>query len=645
MRDGRDLTYLLRDPDALRSSLKDADPGTLVLVLVQLTQDTHWLDIVRPHIHGPMNYHEKMPEELRERIRSELFDALMDFARTGKPLPSLPNDTVMHDMLSVASGEENISDKYHAMMREEFTLDSDEPDPRGLNWRNKPAQSVLDAGKVVIVGAGVSGLCIAIRLQEAGIPFVIIEKNSTVGGTWFENSYPGCGVDVPNHFYSFSFAPNHDWSHVFAKREEIWKYLEDITHKYDLRRHIFFDTEVTSAHYGDDGRWHVSATSKDGTERKFDAKFFVTAVGLLNRPKTPDIPGLENFEGPAFHSAQWDHSFDWRGKRVGIIGTGASALQVGPSIAPDVEKLMIFQRSPGWIVPNPNYHAAVPEGMKWVLKNVPYYHRWLRFQLAWAFSDGLYPALQVDPDWPDPERSLNAINERHRKFMINHMKSELSDRPDLLEKVTPNYPPYGKRILIDNDWFKMLKRENVDLITDAVDRVLPDGVKMKDGTVWKADALAFATGFHVSRFLWPMNIYGKNGLEIHEKWGSDDATAYLGTAVPGFPNMFMLAGPNTATGHGGNQIYISECQIRYVLLAIREVLERNATSIECRKTIHDSYNAKVDAEHKKMVWTHPSMTNWYRNAKGRIFALAPWRLVEFWKLTSKFKPKDYEISQ
>ncbi len=244
---------------------------------------------------------------------------------------------------------------------------------------------------------------------------------------------------------------------------------------------------------------------------------------------------------------------------------------------------MIFQRSPHWVVPNPNYHAGVDEGKKWALAHVPFYLRWYRFQLFWGFADGLHAALQVDPDWPQPKRSLNALNEKHRLFMERHMRRELRDRPDLLEKVIPDYPAYGKRILIDNHWFRMLKRANVDLITDPIEAIVPEGVRMKDGRLWQADALVLATGFMVCKDAAPDRRFSAaDGCELHEVWGADDAKAYLGLTVPGFPNFFMLTGPNTGLAHGGNQIFMTECGVRHMMLCLRELLEGGRRSIECR---------------------------------------------------------------
>src|SRR6202035_1294297 len=439
------------DAAGLRRALEAADPATLLLALVQLTGEKHWLEAAKPFIRGPMNYQEFMPEPLRAAVRDRLSEVLADIARTGNTPPRQIDDALLREMMAVATGEA-VPDDYIAMMREDLT--DDNLASRSLQWRKGPDADALQGLEVVIIGAGMSGLYAGIQLQQAGIPFVILEKNAAVGGTWYENIYPGCGVDTPNHFYSYAFEPNHDWSHFFAKRDELWNYFEKVADKYQLRKHIQLGTEVVDARYDEaSASWRITAQSADGTRQELSARVLVSAVGVLNRPKLPDIAGLNSFAGPAFHTAQWDKHFDWRAKRVAMIGTGASGHQVGPSIAPAVERLTIFQRSPQLGVANPNYHEGVNEGKKWALANVPFYLRWYRFQLFWGFADGLHGALTVDPDWPHPERSLNAINEKHRRFMTRHMCAELEDRPDLLEKVVPDYPAYGKRTQIDNHGF------------------------------------------------------------------------------------------------------------------------------------------------------------------------------------------------
>ena len=579
---------------------------------------------------------------MRTEIRDRLADVLLEHARTGVVLPPIPGGEDLREMLSTAVGED-VSADYVAMMQED--LEAAQPDPRGLIWRRKPAQETISAFPVVIIGAGMSGVCAAIRLKEAGIPFTIIEKNPAVGGSWYENFYPGCGVDTPNHFYSYSFNLNHDWSHFFAKRDELWAYFEDATDQYGIRDHILFETEVISATYDEaEAIWRVVARGHDGAIKSMPAKAVISAVGVLNRPKLPDIAGREDFAGIALHTAQWDKSLDLKGKRVVMIGTGASGQQVGPTIAPDVAQLMILQRSPHWVVPNPNYFAEVSAGMKWALAHIPFFARWYRFQLFWAFADGLHTSLQVDPEWDDGGKSINRLNARHRLFMERYLRSKLGEDSPLIEKVTPSYPPYGKRILVDNNWFEMLKRSNVDLVTEKIARIVPKGVVMTDGAMIEADVIIYATGFQASKMLAPMTIKGKGGRDLHEFWGPDDATAYLGTVIPNFPNFFTLMGPNTGLAHGGNVIFITECQVRLILTCLREVLESGRSAIDILPEAHDAYVRQVDHLHANMVWTHKGLTNWYRNDAGRVFALLPFRLVDYWRMTKDFKQEDFQLS-
>ena len=639
---GPGLAELAGDHAQMRAALDGADAATLLLVLVQFTGDHDLLGRARPFIAGPMNYHETMPEVLRAEIRDRLTAILIECAEGKRPLPPIPEGDALRAMLSTAAGED-VSEDYTAMMRED--LDLAEPDPRDMVWHTLPAPARLEQFPVVIIGGGMSGVCAAIRLKEAGLPFTVIEKNPAVGGSWYENFYPGCGVDTPNHFYSYSFFPNHDWSHFFAKRDELWTYFEDAADHYGIRDHIQFGTEVISAIWSDsDSDWTLTLRRAGGAEEQIKAKAVISAVGVLNRPKLPDIAGRDSFAGKALHTAQWDNDFDWRGKRVGMIGTGASGQQVGPTIAPDVASLTIFQRSPHWVVPNPNYFAEVSDGMKWALAHIPFFARWYRFQLFWAFADGLHASLKVDPNWDDGGKSINAKNARHREYMVRYLRSKLGGNSPLLDKVTPTYPPYGKRILIDNNWFETLQRGNVDLETGRIARIVPEGIETEDGRRIELDAIIYATGFQASKVLAPMTIRGVGGKDLHDFWGPDDATAYLGTMVPGFPNFFMLMGPNTGLAHGGNVIFITECQVRFIMAALRTVIEQDAHSADVRPEVHAAHVREVDALHAGMVWTHKGLTNWYRNDQGRVFALLPYRLVDYWKMTRTFVPEEYTIA-
>jgi 4-hydroxyacetophenone monooxygenase len=292
---------------------------------------------------------------------------------------------------------------------------------------------------------------------------------------------------------------------------------------------------------------------------------------------------------------------------------------------------------------NPNYHREIPAGQQWALEHVPFFQAWTRFLIFWAASDGFHASLHMDPAWPQADVSLNADNHKLRETIIAYMRQELGGDEELLRKCTPAYPPFGKRLLRDNHWFRMLRRPNVQLVTERIERIEPDAVLTRDGTRHAADALVFATGFQAQRLLWPMAIAGRGGRKLRDVWGDDDPRAYKGMAVPGFPNLFVIAGPNTILAHGGSAIFHAECQVTWILQAVREMVEQGVASLEVRESVHAAYNEQVERQLRGMVWSHHRVTNWYKNAAGRVTMTSPWRLVDFWRLTRTFDPADFHV--
>ena len=627
--------------DRLREAVNGADIVPLMMSLVHLTGDPRWLDEAAPHIKGGWSFLADLPDELQQRIRTTLIDTLKEIA-SGRTKPAKISEELLTRMMHSSVGQV-VPSEYNAVFREEAGFDP--RDYRAVPWRKDVSKQRLADFHVLVIGAGFSGIGMAIALHDAGIPFTIIEKNADVGGTWLENRYPGCGVDTPCHFYSYSFAPNPEWSSFFAKRDEILQYALDTADKAGIRKSVRFGEEVIDARY-DEARsvWCVRTRKEDGSEHELVANVLVPCVGALNRPAIPGIKGLENFAGPAFHTAQWRSDVDLKGKRVAMIGTGASGMQTAPSIAPDVSKLVIFQRSPHWAIRHPLYHASVSDDVKWVIRHVPFYVSWFRFQLFWAASDGFHRTLQIDPTWSKPHESINAENHKMREDLVAYIKSKIGDRPDLLAKTIPHYPPFGKRMLRDNNWYEMLRRDNVDLVTEKVETIEPNAVVATDGKRYEVDAIVFATGFQAARMLGPIEIYGRAGKRLRDLWGEDDPRAYLGITVPDYPNLFIIYGPNTNLAHGGSAIFHSECQIHYAMAGIRELVESGARSIECRREPFEAYQVKVDAALSKMVWSHPAMTNWYKNKRGRVVMNSPWRLVDYRNMTDELDPADYVLA-
>ncbi|OMC33118.1 monooxygenase [Mycolicibacterium fortuitum] len=623
--------------DRIEKALEAANIPSLVATLAHLTADDRWLQApytparargLDDNDSGGLD-----PERQRE-VRQAVIDVLAAH-RNGTLVPAEPGPERVAHILAVALGED-VPAEYGEILSEELGI-------RSRDVTIGPA--ARDGFHVVIIGAGIAGIGAAIKLKQAGIDFTVIEKNTTIGGTWYENTYPGCGVDTPGHLYSYSFDPNIEWTRYFAKQPEVWQYLERLTDKYGIREHIRFGYEVVTADYSDDGSWTVVASGAEGDRMELRGNALVPAVGMINRPSVPPIKGLDTFAGPKFHTAQWDPSVDLTGKRVAIIGNGATAMQLVPTIADAAESVTIFQRSKQWVVPHPNYQREVSDDVRLVMKEVPFYAGWYRLRAFWNFSDRLHPQVQVDPAWEHQDRSVNEVNEKHRVFLTRYLTEQLADRPDLIEKCLPDYPPYGKRPLIDNGWFTAIRCDDVHLVTDAVEEVVPNGVRTADGVVHEADVLLLATGFRALQFLWPMEIRGRSGQTLAEVWGPNDARAYLGLTVPDFPNMFILNGPNTNAGHGGSAYLAIEFQIRYLMQALDHLCTGTADSLEVRDEVFWGYNRELDEGLGRSVWAHPGMSTYYRNGAGRVVVTSPWTYLDYWRRTSDFNPDDFVVSQ
>ena len=629
----------LKDPEKLMDLLKEADIATLSLVLSHITSDLSYVDKIKPFVKGAFDYSVNVPENYAYYIRSKLIEVLQVITNKNNSLNNINNikEENLSYIMSAGVGAE-IKDEYIPMMKEELGFDNNSIRDRSINnikkHKSKP--------NVVIIGSGLCGILAGIKLSKAGIPFIIIEKNDSIGGTWYENTYPGCGVDTPNHVYAYSFEPSFHWEEFYSKRDAILEYLKKCVNKYNLSDHIKLNTTVESTIFDEDTKsWNTSVICNNN-KSILNSNIVISAVGQLNKPSVPDINGIDEFNGPIIHTGAWDSSFNYKDKNIALIGTGASGMQVAPEIAKEAKSLTIFQRTPHWIIANPNYHRKLSAGKKWVLKNIPFYSKWYRLQLFWGFCDGIHASLYKDPDWKFPDRSLNHTNERFRVNMVKHIEGMIGNDKDLLKKVIPNYPPYGKRMLMDNNWFEMLKKDNVQLITDKVNRITNSSIDT-DICSYNQEAIIMATGFEASKMIWPIKVVGKKGINLNDFWNNDNPKAHVGITVPNFPNFFIMYGPNTNLAHGGSIVFHGECQIRYILGCIDLLLEKNHKIMDCRQEPFEEYNSNVDTEHSKMVWTHDKVNSWYRNGNGRVITNSPWRLVDYWNFTKEPKEEDYKF--
>jgi 4-hydroxyacetophenone monooxygenase len=620
----------------IAEALLDVSIPTLMLSLVHMSGDPSLIrGELKPaglFLNEVQGY---MSEEDKAAVRKIALEVIADYRDRGCPEPEPIGAELLQEMMQWLVCEP-VPPEYVPMLLEEMELD-------GRDARAVPS-TPADL-PVVVIGCGESGLLAGIRLKEAGIPFTIVEKNAGVGGTWWQNTYPGARVDVGNHFYCYSFEPTEVWTHFFAEQPELQAYFQGVMDRYDIGRHVLWETEVTEASWDDDAAtWTVLARDRNGTVTELSARAVISAVGQLNRPHLPVIDGQEYFAGPSFHSSEWDHSVDLRGKRVAMIGAGASGFQIAPAIAGDVEQLTVFQRTAQWMFPNPNYHEAVGPGVQWALRHLPFYGRWYRFLLFWPGCDKGLAAAYVDPDYPGQQKAVSEINEIARIMFTEWITSQVGDDPELLAKVVPDYPATGKRTLQDNgSWLRTLTRDNVALVRTGISHIEADAVVTADGTRYPADIIVYATGFQANKMLWPMTIIGRDGEILSERWG-ERPSAYLGITVPGYPNFFCMYGPGTNLAHGGSLIFHSECQMRYITQCLELLIAGGHNSIEPREEKAADWHDRSQAEMRKLVWSQPSVKHsFYKNSFGEVHILSPWRLVDYWSWTREPNPDDFVI--
>ncbi|RSD19862.1 flavin-containing monooxygenase [Amycolatopsis eburnea] len=481
--------------------------------------------------------------------------------------------------------------------------------------------------KVVIVGTGFSGLGQAIQLEKAGIrDYVILEKATEVGGTWRDNSYPGCACDVQSHMYSFSYEQNPDWSRSFSPQPEIFEYLKGVADKYRLREKIRFGVELTGAHWDErERRW--TATTKDG--REFVAQFLVSGVGGLHIPQVPELPGIAKFKGQTWHSAQWNHEYDMRGKRVAVVGTGASAVQFVPKIAPDVAELTLFQRTPPWIMPKPDH--AMPSWAQTLFKRVPGTQR--------AYRNALYWLLEARAIGFNGHPAIMKAGELIAK---RNIAKGIKD-PALRKKVTPDYTMGCKRVLISNDYYPALNRPNVDVNTSGIKEVKAHSIVDAAGVEHEVDAIIYGTGFKVTDALEYLDITGVDGRDLAKEWAAEGMRTHKGITVSGFPNLFFLLGPNTALGHN-SVVFMIESQSKYVVDAIKLADSRDAAALDVRPSVQDKFQREIQDKLVKGVWTQGGCKSWYLDAKGVNRTIWPGFTWRYWLETRKVDPADYELS-
>ncbi|MEM8784516.1 MAG: NAD(P)/FAD-dependent oxidoreductase [Pseudomonadota bacterium] len=489
----------------------------------------------------------------------------------------------------------------------------------------RPAPGGEEWPRLLIIGAGMSGILMAIKAREAGISHVtIVEKAASVGGTWRENRYPGLACDVPSHSYSYSFAPNPFWSKRFSEGPEICKYLEDVAADYGLDKKIEFGTEIISTRF-ENGVWHAAA--RDG--RRFEAEFIVCATGILHHPHKPSIDGLESFAGDAFHTAEWDDSVSLEGKRVGIIGTGSTSAQIVGDITDKVGHLSLFQRTPQWIFPQP--HVTYKGWVKRMWAKMPWTQKMIRDIQLWLFRWTFARAV-VQEGWQ--RKLISWITRKHLKMAVKD--------PVLRDKLTPDYAPACKRLIFSASFYKAIQAPHAALVTEEIERIEPEGVRTKDGTVHPLDVLVLATGFKAHNFMRPMEVLGEGGRSLNAYW-AEQTTNFKSVGIPHFPNFFMLNGPGSPIGNF-SLIWIAELQVGYILSLIDEAREKGLTSLAPKEAAAKAFQAEVQEGMQSTVWLTGGCSSWYFDANGNL-TLWPFTPDRFREEMTSPSLDDYEITR
>ncbi len=629
---------LLEANDAvIEDALLYANPMILRGLLYQLTGDPEVRDIeIKTVMAGFGEAHMPAREEDVAMLRRKAADFLKSYRDSGAgPIDIGPVDRLPVS-LCLAGGDE-IPEEDIGLYIEELALD---PAVRSLKWRETPDPDALKNFTVTIIGAGLGGLNAAIQLKQAGIPYRIVEKNTGVGGTWWENRYPGARVDTPSRSYTHLFGVDFGYPNPFCDWTENVKYFDWVADSFDVRKDVEFNTEVESLVWDEDaGEWEIRMKGPDGDE-VHRSRAVITAVGFLNRPNTSEIEGAEEFAGPSWHTSRWPAAIDLSDKRVAVIGTGATGYQMIPELALQAKHVTVFQRTAQWVFPIPGYRSPFPPQINWLDRNLPFHTNFMRG--GQGTGSWFIDMTTRDDNFDDPF-SVSEANKRGRDACMAFLESKI-DNPNLLATMTPPHPVWSARaIMVDPEYSVLdaIQRDNVTLVTDGIKRINNAGIETEDGAQYDADVIVYATGFHATEYLYPMSITGRDGVKLEDMWADGGARAYNGCMVPGFPNMWSLYGPNT---NGALQVVsFHELVTHYAMQCMERLILEDEKAVDVTADAYWRYNNWIDELNDTKVWSDPRANNYYWSKHGRSVTQNPLRGPEMWRLLKQPDYDDFEV--
>ncbi|QXQ10057.1 NAD(P)/FAD-dependent oxidoreductase [Paeniglutamicibacter sp. Y32M11] len=627
----------------LASFVEKADLPALLAALAAATVDDSTLT---PNLRPPLtpvdtvgHPHGGMSASAQEQGRAVALAGLRRLRDEGINRVGILPDALVGSILDFLSDGH---DEWTNMLKHELDLAGDKGG--APQWRYEDVAPDGHEFSVLIVGSGVAGIAAAHRFSQAGVPFTIIEASECLGGTWQKNRYPGVRLDTPTFGYSYSFAQRADWPHQFAEGHEVREYLETVASKAGIRERIEFGSRLVRANWDENrGTWETSILVRNGETQLRSFNAVISASGQLDIPNIPDFPGQDVFEGISMHSQEWDESVNWTGKKIAVIGTGASAYQIVPAIVDTVESMVVFQRSAPWMLPAPTYHERMNDTFDWLIRKVPHYAQWFRLWVTVLGISGRFHTVRAEDNWEMAPLSVSKKNHQVREELTRRLSEQFAGHPNLLKHAIPDYPPGSKRMLRDNGvWARALTAKQTTLEVSPIREFTPRGIVTQDGTEHDVDIVVYATGFKPSDYLEGIKITGREGVDLHDYWHGD-ARAYNGVTVPGFPNFFMVYGPNVGGVVAGSLHFMLERASEYALKAIHEVLKRRAKALDVKQVALDRFVDWVDTENRQMAWGQPYVRTWYQNSSGRVSQVWPFTNAEYWDVTERVSSGDYDF--
>ena len=630
--------YKSVDEAFVREAVEKAGINALRMTLYQLTADPELatMKVNKQKIRGGVLFDYLLSPEDEEIVKNKAVEFLLKGPHSTPPPPSIEES---HKMMNLFAGQmvkqNDILPGYEELAFAEY--------PRGVEWTEKPSAERIASHKVVVIGAGLSGIATAINLKRLGIPFNVIERQPELGGTWLLNSYPECRVDTLSFLFQYKFEKNYKWSDYFASRQETVRYLNYIAKKYGVAEYFQYNREVFHAQWDESSStWEVKVKNKQsGAVEELKAKSIISASGLFATPKIPDIPGIENYKGAMFHTTQWDHSFDWTGKRVALIGTGSTGTQLMPALARSAKHLTVYQRTANWIASYEGYGSTVEEHMRWLTDTLPYYWNWYCYASYYRSLD--LAAIQViDHEYEAKGGLVNERNASVKEALLKFIHTKMADKPDLIPKLTPTHAPLVRRLVVDNGFYDALKLDHVDLCTEKISHMDETGIVTKGGKKCEFDLIVLAGGFKTSRYFFPCEYIGRGDQTLEDSWKKDGARSYLGMVMPGFPNLFTLYGPNHQP-RGGSLYSWAEVWARYAVTSVAWMIENDVKSMEVNRKVYDDYQVKLDEGISKLIWESDG-AGYYVNEFGRQGVNMPWTCTEYDEMVRKPNIADFDIS-